>query len=81
MVTEEEVGYTGFALYPSVAITDAFALGLRAEYFQAKEGADLYGIDADQSVTAFTLSANYKVGGLTIIPEFRLDNNSDDYFA
>lgn len=77
---EEEVGYTGFALYPSVAITDAFALGLRAEYFQAKEGADLYGIDADQSVTAFTLSANYKVGGLTIIPEFRLDNNSDDYF-
>jgi hypothetical protein len=78
---EGDVGYTGFALYPSVAITDAFALGLRAEYFTAKEGADLYGIDADQSVTAFTLSANYKVGGLTIIPEFRLDSNSDDYFS
>ncbi len=82
---EGEVGYTGFALYPSVAITDAFALGLRAEYFKAKEnsveGTDVYGIEGDQSVTAFTLSANYKVGGLTIIPEFRLDSNSDKYFS
>lgn len=78
---EGEVGYTGFALYPSVAVTDAFALGLRAEYFKSKEGADLFGIDADQSVTAFTLSANYKAGGFTFIPEFRLDSNSDEYFT
>jgi hypothetical protein len=75
-------GYTGFALYPSYALTDAFALGLRAEYFKAKKNATgLYGIDADQSVTAFTLSGNYKVGSLTIIPEFRLDSNSDKYFS
>ncbi len=78
---EGEVGYTGFSLYPSVAITDAFALGLRAEYFKSKEGADLVGIDADQSVTAFTLSGNYKAGGFTFIPEFRLDSNSDKYFT
>ena len=78
---EGEVGYTGFALYPSLAITDAFALGLRAEYFMSDEGADLYGIDADQSVTAFTLSGNYKVGGFTLIPEIRLDSNSDEYFT
>jgi len=78
---EGEVGYTGFALYPSVAVTDAFALGLRAEYFKSREGADLFGIDADQSVTAFTLSANYKAGGFTFIPEFRLDSNSDEYFT
>ncbi len=78
---EGEVGYTGFALYPSLAITDAFALGLRAEYFMSDDGADLYGIDADQSVTAFTLSGNYKVGGFTLIPEIRLDSNSDEYFT
>jgi hypothetical protein len=78
---EGEVGYTGFALYPSVALTDAFSLGLRAEYFTSKEGADLVGIDADQSVTAFTLSGNYKLGGFTLIPEFRLDGNSDEYFT
>ncbi len=82
---EGDVGYTGFALYPSVSVTDAFALGLRAEYFKAKdnsvEDTDVFGIDGGQSVTAFTLSANYKVGGLTIIPELRLDSNSDKYFT
>jgi hypothetical protein len=79
---EGEVGYTGAAIYPSYAITDAFALGLRAEYFKAKKNSDaLYGIGADQSVTAFTLSGNYKVNGLTIIPEFRMDSNSDEYFV
>lgn len=79
---EGDVGYTGGAIYPSYAITDAFALGLRAEYFKTKKNADaLVGIDADQSVMAFTLSGNYKVSGLTIIPEFRMDSNSDEYFV
>ncbi|MBK0369920.1 porin [Flavobacterium agrisoli] len=64
-------GYTGVALYPSYAFSDAFALGLRGEYFKSKEGS------LDTDVTALTFSANYKVSGLTIIPEFRLDSNSD----
>ena len=77
----DDEGYTGAALYPIYALTDSFALGLRAEYFQAKENATgLYGIGADQSVTAFTLTGNFKAGGLTFIPEFRLDNNSEEYF-
>lgn len=71
---EGDAGYSGAALYPSYAITDAFALGLRAEYFKYKEG---WG---DNNVTAFTLSGNYKVNGLTIIPEFRMDSNSDKVF-
>jgi hypothetical protein len=77
----DDEGYTGFALYPSVAVTENFGLGLRAEYFKAKESATaLYGIGADNSVTAFTLSANLKAGGLTVIPEFRLDSAKDDNF-
>ena len=72
---EGDTGYTGFALYPSVAVTDAFALGLRAEYFQFKENS------GDTSVTAFTLSGNYKVGGFTVIPEFRLDSGKDEFFV
>jgi hypothetical protein len=66
-----KVGYTGFAVYPSYSITDAFALGLRGEYFKYKAGS------GDTDVTAITLSGNYKAGGLTFIPEFRFDNNSD----
>ncbi|WP_340696539.1 outer membrane beta-barrel protein [Flavobacterium gyeonganense] len=68
---EGDVGYTGAALYPSYAITDAFALGIRGEYFKSKEGSD------DTDITALTLSGNYKINGLTIIPEFRFDSNSD----
>ncbi|WP_269237078.1 outer membrane beta-barrel protein [Flavobacterium flavigenum] len=69
---EGDVGYTGAALYPSYAISDAFSLGVRGEYFKFKEGS------GDTNVTAFTLSGNYKINGLTIIPEFRLDSNSDE---
>ena len=72
---EGDAGYTGAALYPSYAISDNFGLGLRAEYFDYKEGS------GDTSFTAFTLSANLKAGGLTIIPELRLDNASDDIFV
>ncbi|MGA9638135.1 porin, partial [Flavobacterium sp.] len=70
----DKVGYTGVALYPAVAVTENFDLGLRGEYFKFKENS------GDVSVTALTLSANLKAGALTIIPEFRLDNGSEDIF-
>lgn len=77
---DSDFGYTGVALYPSVAVTENFGLGLRAEYFKAKENSAMFGLSADNSVTAFTLSANLKAGGLTVIPEFRLDSAKDDNF-
>jgi hypothetical protein len=70
-----KTGYTGFALYPSYAVNDNFALGMRGEYFAFKEGS------GDVSYTALTFSANLKAGGLTFIPEFRLDSASEDVFA
>jgi hypothetical protein len=57
-------------MYPGYAVSDKFGLGLRGEYF-IKQGS------GDTSLTALTLSANLKSGGLTFIPEFRLDNNAD----
>jgi hypothetical protein len=74
-------GYTGFALYPSYAFSDKFSLALRAENFKAKDKS-LYTTapKAKESVTAFTLSGNLKSGGLTFIPEFRMDNGSDNMF-
>jgi hypothetical protein len=70
-----DVGYSGIALYPSYAFSDAFALGLRGEYFDYKAGS------GDSSVAAFTLSANFKAGGFTFIPELRFDSNSEDVFV
>lgn len=76
-------GYSGAALYLQEAITGGFGLGLRAEYFKSKAGANgltLSGVAPDQNVTAFTLSGNLKAGGLTFIPELRLDNGSVSQF-
>jgi hypothetical protein len=69
-----KAGYTGLALYPAVDVSDKFSLGLRGEYFKFKQGS------GDDSVTALTLSANLKAGGLTFIPELRLDNSSNEIF-
>jgi hypothetical protein len=55
-------------------------LGLRAEYFKAKKLTPYSGITGGESVTAFTLSGNLKAGGLTFIPEIRLDNGSMNQF-
>ena len=73
----KDEGYTGVALYPSVAVTSGLALGVRGEYFKAKKnGGVAAGPDAGESVTSLTFSGNLKSGGLTFIPEFRVDNGS-----
>ena len=78
--TADDTGYTGFALYPSYAVSSNFSLALRAENFKAKKMSAYSGVTGDESVTAFTLSANLKSGGLTFIPEFRMDSGSKEMF-
>tara|TARA_R110002073_G_scaffold14554_2_gene59327 strand:- start:6721 stop:7770 length:1050 start_codon:yes stop_codon:yes gene_type:complete len=75
-------GFYGAALYPQLATSDSFTLGLRAEYFveDGSFGAIGTGV-VDSSVFATTLTGNYKVGDLMIIPEIRLDSSSDDFFV
>ena len=81
----ETTSFLGFAVYPKLTLSDAFALGLRAEYFSVTKEhlTDVIGLDddGDGNVMAFTLSGNYKVNGLTIIPEIRMDKMSEDFFA
>jgi hypothetical protein len=83
--TIDDTGYTGFAVYPSYAVSSNFSLALRAENFKAKKAGSPFGpsfsnVIADESVTALTLSANLKSGGLTFIPEFRMDSGSANMF-
>lgn len=75
--------FFGVALYPKLTLSENFALGLRAEYFSVTNyHLGIFGLDnnGDGNVIEFTLSGNYKVGGLTIIPEFRIDQTSEDSF-
>lgn len=82
-VDGDATSFTGFAIYPKVTISETFSLGLRAENFSIKKnhlGIITTDDDGDGSVTALTLTANYKAGALTIIPELRVDSTSDDSF-
>ncbi len=69
--------FAGVAGYLQVATSDSFKIGARVESFSDK-GVGV--IATDESVLAFTLSANYTVDNLTLIPEFRVDSASTDVF-
>ncbi len=76
--------FTGGALYPQLATSDSFTIGLRAEYFMESEGGagaiGAYDVDGDGSVFALTLTGSLAVDNLTIKPEIRLDSASEDAF-
>ncbi|MCV9930093.1 porin [Flavobacterium sp. LS1R49] len=69
--------FVGYAYYK---FKDNLGLAYRVEYFDAKNAAASLGTLAGSSVFANTLSLNYKVGNMTIIPEVRLDSASQDIF-
>ncbi len=79
----DPTSFMGVAVYPRLTLSEKFALGLRAEYFSIKNGhLSIIGLDEDGngSVIAGTLSANYKAGPLTFIPEIRIDKTTEDSF-
>jgi len=74
-------GFYGAALYPQYATSDAFKIGLRAEYFVEDGNFGAIGTSvADSSVFAATLTGSYVIDNLTIKPELRLDSASDNSF-
>jgi len=75
--TSAQDSFSGVAGYLQFATSDALKFGIRGEYFSDTGGV---AIPVDESVFDVTLSANYKTGNLTIIPEVRLDSASADLF-
>lgn len=69
----------GSALYLNVDPTSAFGLTLRGEYLDNKDGA-LLALPFSRVIET-TLSLDFKVGGLTIIPELRLDSGKEEVFT
>jgi len=82
--TGEDAGFYGAALYFQIAAFANLSVGTRVEYFKEFNNAlGVIGLDGngDGNVLDVTLSGNYKVGSLTIIPELRLDQTSEDTFV
>jgi hypothetical protein len=80
----DATSFMGVAIYPKITFSDKFLLGIRGEYFAVKKDhLDIFAEDAegDGSVVAVTLSGNYKVGSLTLIPEVRIDKTSELSFS
>jgi len=76
--------FYGAALYPQLAASDSFKIGLRAEYFAETEGGaggiGAYDTSGDGNVFEFTLTGSYSIENLTIKPELRLDSASENAF-
>lgn len=70
-------GFAGAALYPQLATSDSFSIGLRGEYFTSFDGVDA---TDDESIFATTLTASYTIENLIIKPELRLDSGSEEIF-
>ncbi len=69
--------FAGVALYAQAAVMENLKLGIRGEYF-ADNGIEV--IARDENLIDFTFSANYTIGNLTLIPEFRLDAASQPIY-
>lgn len=74
---ESAKSWTGSALYINADPKEWLAFTLRTEYFNDKK--NVLGFDADIFET--TLSTNFKIDNLTIIPEFRFENASRKIYS
>ncbi len=75
-----EKSWWGSALYLNLDPKSWFGLTLRGEYFTDKNQLKLP-MPGGCTMFATTLSANFKVDGFIIIPEFRIDNASEKIFT
>ncbi|WP_396603385.1 porin [Algibacter sp. R77976] len=84
LTVEDDGGsFAGVALYPQLATSDSFTIGLRGEYFAETEFFGAIGAsdaDGDSSVFAVTLTGSLAIENLTIKPELRLDSASEEAF-
>lgn len=72
----------GSALYLNLDPKPWFGLTLRGEYFNDDNQLKMFSIAPEGgNIFATTLSANFKTGGFIFIPEFRIDNASQEIFV
>jgi hypothetical protein len=72
----------GSALYLNLDPKPWFGLTLRGEYFNDDNQLKMFAYAPEGgNIFATTLSANFKAGGFIFIPEFRMDNASQEIFV
>ena len=78
---DDDVEFTGIALYPQYSFSDSFALGARYEAFSEDGLGAIGSISGDGDNTSFTITGSYTSGNLIIKPELRLDTASGQFYT
>jgi hypothetical protein len=79
---DKSTKWWGSALYLNLDPTPGFGITLRSEYFSDKNSlAAMATASEGAAVFANTLSGNIRVGGLTLIPEFRVESASGKIYS
>ena len=78
---DDNVEFSGVALYPQYTFSDSFALGARFEAF-SEDGLGAIGdISGDGDNTSFTITGSYTSGNFIFKPEIRIDSASDKFYT
>ncbi len=76
--------FSGLALYPQLALSDTFSIGIRGEIFNNDKAGilvnDIETTEADDN-TSLTITGSYTSGNLTIKPEIRVDSASAEIYS
>ncbi len=75
----ENKNWSGAVIYATYSVNERLSISARYDFF-ADSDASLYGI-SDLKINATTLSLNYKINDLTLIPELRFDSANSNLFG
>ena len=78
---DDNLKFSGVALYPQVALSDSFTLGGRFEAFTDEGLGAIGSISENGDNTSFTVTGSFSSGNMTIKPEFRVDTASGAYYT
>lgn len=78
---DNDVEFSGVALYPQYSFSDSFALGARYEAFSEDGLGAIGSISGEGDNTSFTITGSYTSGNMIIKPELRLDTASGQFYS
>ena len=78
---DNNVEFSGVALYPQYTFSDSFALGARFEAFSEDGLGAIGNISGEGDNTSFTITGSYTSGKFIFKPEIRIDSASDKFYT
>lgn len=78
---DNDVEFSGVALYPQYSFSDSFALGARYEAFSEDGLGAIGSVSGEGDNTSFTITGSYTSGNMIIKPELRLDTASGQFYT